>query len=250
MKKALALIPAAAAIAGTVMVTLAHSPAEVAGPKTSAADKPAVKEVQSADTDSLRYVSLTSADYAEVAGELGISVACIRAVVDIEAGNKGEGFNADHTPLINFDLTMFRQAARRRGVNLEKFKSSHAVVFAAPNIRKYGSQQAAQYARLRSAMTIDSIAAMEGTFWGMFQIGGFNWRQCGCPSVSEFVRLMSYSEREQLELFASFIKKAGMVTYLQKLQWAEFARRYNGPGYRRHSYDTRMAAAYRKYSAK
>jgi hypothetical protein len=222
----------------------------VAGPKTSAADKPAVKEVQSADTDSLRYVSLTSADYAEVAGELGISVACIRAVVDIEAGNKGEGFNADHTPLINFDLTMFRQAARRRGVNLEKFKSSHAVVFAAPNIRKYGSQQAAQYARLRSAMTIDSIAAMEGTFWGMFQIGGFNWRQCGCSSVSEFVRLMSYSEREQLELFAAFIKKAGMVSYLQKLQWAEFARRYNGPGYRRHSYDTRMAAAYRKYSAK
>jgi hypothetical protein len=248
MKKTLALIPAAAAIAGSVM--LVHSTGVFATPKTTTSPKQTVKEVQSTDGDSLRYVSLTAADYAEVAGELGISVACIRAVVDIEAGNKGEGFNADHTPLINFDLTMFRQAARRRGVNLEKYKSSHAVVFAAPNIRKYGSQQAAQYARLRSAMTIDSIAAMEGTFWGMFQIGGFNWRQCGCSSVGEFVRLMSYSEREQLELFAAFITKAGMVPYLKKLQWAEFARRYNGPGYRRHSYDTRMAAAYRKYSTK
>jgi hypothetical protein len=138
MKKTLALIPAAAVIAGSVM--LVHSSGVFATPKTTTLPKQTVKEVQSTDGDSLRYVSLTAADYAEVAGELGISVACIRAVVDIEAGNKGEGFNADHTPLINFDLTMFRQAARRRGVNLEKYKSSGVCRAQHPQIRLAASR--------------------------------------------------------------------------------------------------------------
>lgn len=198
--------------------------------------------------DSLRYRALTEADYKSVAEELDIPVACIKAVVDIEAGPQHEGFNSDNTPLINFDLTMFRQNARRKGINLNKYKATHSVVFAAPNVRKYGSRQAAQYARLDAAMTIDTVCALESTFWGMFQIGGFNWKICGCGSVREFVHLMSYSEREQLELFAAFLRARNLVPYLQRREWAKFALRYNGPGYKKMTYDTRMAAAYSKYS--
>ncbi len=207
-----------------------------------------VKMVAVEPNDSMRYLTLTADDYRDVADELKISVAAIRAVVDIEAGPGGRGFNPDHTPVINFDLTMFRQAARKRGININRFKSSHAVVFNAPDRRKYGSQQAAQYARLHSAMQIDTVAALEGTFWGMFQIGGFNWKICGCGSVREFIHLMSYSEREQLELFAAFLRARNLVPYLQKKEWAKFSLRYNGPGYKKHGYDTRMAAAYAKYS--
>lgn len=198
--------------------------------------------------DSLRYRTLTASDYEAVAGELDIPVACIRAVVDIEAGPKCEGFNPDNTPLINFDLTMFRQGARRRGINLNKYKASHAVVFAAPNVRKYGSRQAAQYARLDAAMTIDTVCALESTFWGMFQIGGFNWKICGCGSVREFVHRMSYSEREQLELFAAFLRARNLTSYLKNREWAKFSLRYNGAGYKKMGYDTRMAAAYARYS--
>lgn len=198
--------------------------------------------------DSLRYRTLTINDYAEVADELGISVACIRAVVDIEAGVKNKGFNADNTPLVNFDLTMFRQAAGRHGINLNKYKASHPVVFAPLNVKKYGSHQAAQYARLNSAMSIDTVCAMESTFWGMFQIGGFNWKLCGCGSVREFVHRVSYSEREQLELFADFIRARNLVGYLKNREWDKFSLRYNGPGYAKRGYDRRMAAAYAKYS--
>ncbi len=198
--------------------------------------------------DSLRYSCLTMADYDDVAEELGVSVACIRAVVDIEAGVKNKGFNPDSTPLINFDLTMFRQAARRHNINLDKYKASHPVVFAPLNIKKYGTRQAAQYARLNSAMSIDTVCALESTFWGMFQIGGFNWKLCGCGSVREFVHRVSYSEREQLELFASFLESRNLVGYLRNREWSKFALRYNGPGYARRGYDRRMAAAYAKYS--
>lgn len=224
-------------------VALGCTPAAAAGD-----DPDTLRIVRTQETDSLRYTTLTAADYDAVASELGIEVACIKAVVDIEAGPKHQGFNPDHTPIINFDLSMFRAAARRHGVNLNKYKKTHAVVFAPPNRKKYGSYQAAQYARLDAAMDIDTVCALEGTFWGMFQIGGFNWKLCGCSSVREFVSLMSYSERQQLELFAEFLKKCNLVRYLRDKQWAKFALRYNGPGYKRHSYDTRMRNAYIKYS--
>lgn len=204
--------------------------------------------VSHVEADSLRYRTLTMADYQAVARQLDVPVAAIRAVVSIEAGPQAEGFNPDNTPLINFDVTMFRKYAKIHKLDLSKYRSSHAVVFAAPNIRKYGSYQAAQYARLNAAMSIDTVCALESVFWGMFQIGGFNWKICGCGSVREFVHQMSYSERSQLELFAKFIKATHLDVYLRKRDWAGFSLRYNGPSYKKRGYDTKMAAAYAKYS--
>lgn len=199
-----------------------------------------------ADPD--RYSRLTDADYQSVADSLGVSVACIKAVVEIETGNKGQGFGPDSLPIINFDVSMFRKYAARRGIKPVRYHDSHAVVFNKPDVRSYGSMQAAQYARLRAAMSIDTVAALEGTFWGMFQIGGFNWRLCGCDSVQQFVERMAYSELAQLELFAAFVKSRRLDRFLARQDWAAFALRYNGPGFRKMNYDLRMAAAYRRYN--
>jgi hypothetical protein len=61
---------------------------------------------------------------------------------------------------------------------------------------------------------------------------------------------MSYSELEQLELFAALIVNCDMVQYLRTKNWAGFARRYNGASYARKGYHTRMANAYNKYKNK
>jgi hypothetical protein len=196
-----------------------------------------------------RHGALTEDDYREVAEELGVEVAAIKAVVEIEAGKAHQGFY-NGKPIINFDLSMFRSMASRNGINLSKYSKSHHEVFARPNIQKYGSQQAAQHARLASAMTIDSLTAIQGTFWGMFQIGGFNWKKCGASRPSEFVMLMSRSERDQLELFAEFIRSTGLLKHLSNKNWAAFARGYNGPSYASRRYHTRLAQAYAKYSKK
>ena len=190
---------------------------------------------------------LTDEDFREVAEELGVEVAAIKAVVEIEAGAKHEGFWANGKPIINFDLSMFRKFAARNKVNLSKYKKSHAVVFARPNRARYGSYQAAQQARFDAARTIDDKTAIQGTFWGMFQLGGFNWKTCGCKSPDEFVNLMSRSERDQLELFAEFVRETGMLPYLIVKNWAAFARRFNGPSYARRGYHTRLARAYAKH---
>lgn len=190
---------------------------------------------------------LTEEDFREVAEELGVEVAAIKAVVEIEAGKSHTGFWKEGKPLIYFDVTMFRRMAARNGVNLRKYTSSHSVAFSRPNAARYGSRLAAQQARLDAARKIHNLSAIQGTFWGMFQIGGFNWNKCGTGSAQEFVELMSRSERDQLELFANFITKAGMVDALRARNWRKFASAYNGPGYAGRGYHTRMAAAYARY---
>lgn len=185
---------------------------------------------------------LTEDDFRQVAEKLGVEPASIKAVVEIEAGPAHKGFSAPGKPLINFDLTMFRRFATKRGVNLSKYSGSHSVVFNSHQ----GSQDKANR-RLEAAKTINNYAAIEGTFWGMFQIGGFNWDKCGCESIDDFVMRMSRSERDQLDMFAEFIKNAGLLKYLRNKDWAAFARGYNGPSYARRNYHTRMASAYAKY---
>lgn len=193
---------------------------------------------------------LSDEDYEEVAKRLGVEPAAIKAVVDIEAGAAHKGFWTEGKPLINFDLSIYQKRAAKRNINLSRYRKSHAVIFNRPNTAKYGSQQAAQQARLDAAMTIDPISAIEGTFWGMFQIGGFNYKLCGTKSHEEFVRKMSKSERSQLDLFAELIINSGMLQSLKDKNWAAFARKYNGASYASRGYHTKLANAYARHSKK
>ncbi len=195
----------------------------------------------------LRHGRLTETDYIQVARENGLEVATIKAVVEVEAGAAGKGFWSEGKPLINFDLAIFRRFAARRGINLNRYKTGHAAVFERPDIKKHGEQQAAVQARLDAARTIDDGLAIESTFWGMFQIGGFNWQKCGAADIDEFVRLMSRSERDQLEMFVRFITNTGMIGHLKNKNWSAFAAMYNGPGYRARGYHTKLAKAYAKH---
>lgn len=191
---------------------------------------------------------LTEDDFAEVASQLGVEVASLKAVVEIETGRQHRGFWDEGKPIINFDLPVYRSMAKRRNIDLSKFTQTHPLIFARPDIRRFGSQQAAVQARLDQALEIDSISAIEGTFWGMFQIGGFNWRLCGTDSPSEFKALMSRSERDQLELFGEFVTRSGLLPSLKAKNWSAFARGYNGPSYAERGYHTRLARAYEKFS--
>lgn len=194
-----------------------------------------------------RHGPLTETDFEEVAAELGVEVAAVKAVVEIEAGREHKGFWTEGKPLINFDLTTYRKMAQRHGINLSKYSSSHPLIFNRPDTKRFGSQQAAQQARLDQALSIDTVSAIEGTFWGMFQIGGFNWRQSGTDSPQQFMELMQRSERDQLELFAEFITRTGLLPHLKSKNWAAFARGYNGPSYAARGYHTRLASAYAKH---
>jgi len=186
-----------------------------------------------------RYTHLTEKDFELVANELGVEIAAIKAVVSIEAGSQMKGFWAPGIPVINFDRTMYNRfrhsASSKKGATGEKVH---------PQLTGYARSE---WTQLINARKVNAQGANMGTFWGMFQIGGFNYKLCGCKTVDEFVRLMAYSELEQLELFAAFITNTGMLADLKAKNWKGFARKYNGPGYARRGYHTKMAAAYAKF---
>lgn len=187
-----------------------------------------------------RYTKLSDEDFRIVAEELGLEVAVIKAVVVIEAGKEMKGFFAPGVPVINFDPTMYRQvaskAADKSGAVGEKVPSG---------LKGYALKE---YTQLINARRKNAQGALMGTFWGMFQIGGFNYKLCGCSSVNEFVRIMAESEFSQLELFAKFITNAGMLNDLKNKNWSAFSRKYNGPSYARRGYHTKMANAYARFS--
>ncbi|MDE7438211.1 MAG: N-acetylmuramidase family protein [Muribaculaceae bacterium] len=186
-----------------------------------------------------RYTKLTDEDFAIVADELGVEIAAIKAVVLIEAGVNMKGFWAPGVPVINFDRTVYNrvrsQAPNKAGAKGEKVPSG---------LTGYALRE---WTQLINARKVNAQGANMGTFWGMFQIGGFNYKKCGCETVDEMVKLMSESEFSQLEVFAHFIKNAGMLEDLKNKNWAQFARKYNGASYAKRGYHTRMAKAYAKF---
>ena len=188
---------------------------------------------------STRYTHLTEEDFRLVAEEIGVEVAAMKAVVAIEAGSQMKGFWAPGVPVINFDRAMYNKfrhsAPSKAGAKGETVPAG---------LTGYARSE---WTQLINARKSNAQGANMGTFWGMFQIGGFNYKLCGCSTVDEFVRLMAYSELEQLELFAAFIKNTGMLKDLQNKNWSAFARKYNGPSYARRGYHTKMANAYAKF---
>lgn len=199
-----------------------------------------VIEAEQTDSDLKKYTTLTEEDYDQVAKELGVEVAVIKTIVKIEAGSNLTGFWAPGVPVANYSQKLYnRYAKKHKGRKIKDGKVP-------AGLKGYALRE---WTQLVNARKKNADAADMATYWGMFQIGGANYKLCGCESVEEMVEKMSESEHAQIELFATFIKNAGMVESLRKKDWKTFARKYNGPSYARRGYHTRMAKEYAKFSA-
>ena len=196
-----------------------------------------LSEMPEAD-EKVRYDTLTEEDFQIVADELGVEVAAIKAVVKIEAGPKLQGFWAPGVPVANYVQSLFNKyKSKTKGRKIKDAKVPSGLTGYALK----------EWTALTNARKINADAADMGTYWGMFQIGGFNYKLCGCRSVEEMVEKVCESEFSQLEMFAIFIRNAGMLEALQKKDWTAFARKYNGPSYAKRGYHTRMAKEYANY---
>lgn len=185
---------------------------------------------------------LTENDFRKIAEELDVEVSAIKAIIEVEAGKSLSGLTSDGKPVVNYSAKTFLKKAAKKGVNLLKARKEHPKAFASPS-----RDMSENYIRLSEAMAVDTAAAVESTFWGMFQIGGFNYRKCGVETHSEFARRMGESEHEQLELFATFLRNCGMVEAIRQKNWRKFASMYNGPSYAKRGYHKKLADAYARY---
>lgn len=171
---------------------------------------------------------------------LGLEPCLITAVVQVES--RGTGFLPDGRPVILFEGHVFWRELQKRGINPHLLKMPD-VLHQKPDRSKYkgGAQE---HERLHMAALVNKEAALCSASWGLFQIMGFNFRECGFASVTDFVEAQRTGEAEQLESFCCFLRSQGLVGVLAAHDWEGFARRYNGPGFRANRYDEKLRHAY------
>lgn len=206
------------------------------GPKTAAA-------LAGSDTSRM----LKESDLIRAAESLGLPLATIKAINEVESN--GTGYLKDGRPKILFERHVFYKQLLAQGID----PLPHAARMPGIVNKSRGGYAggAAEYSRLAVASEISVQAAQASTSWGAFQIMGFHWKALGYASVSEFVACMNNSEGDQLDAFMRFIKlDPALVKALARNKWTDFARRYNGPAYAENLYDVKLARAYERYTEK
>lgn len=102
------------------------------------------------------------------------------------------------------------------------------------------------YPIFERARQFDREAACRSVSMGIGQVLGENYLRCGYRSAVEMYDRLSESEDEQLMAMARFIKSRGLDDELRERKWVRFASVYNGPGYAKNKYHTKLAAAYQR----
>lgn len=184
-------------------------------------------------------------DILEVAIDLGVPYAAFRAVIEIEAA--GNGFDQAGRPKALFERHIFFRQLRDKP-DLQAQAVEAKLAYAVWRTLPYPKGSDAVYEEITRACDIDQTAALMSTSWGLGQIMGSNYKLAGCDSVQTMVAEAAESELNQLFQMAHFIKSAGLRDELERLDWAGFARGYNGPGYAANKYDTKLAAKYEMFA--
>lgn len=195
-----------------------------------------LRTLRRANNDPLRR-----ADFEAVAARLGCEWEAAAAVAEVESGRLG-AFNPDGTPVILFERHKFSRKTNRA------YDGSHPSI-SNPNSGGYPRTQAERWAQLELAFSLDPEAALQSASYGRFQVLGENFANIGAANAHEYVAKMARSERDQLEVFEGYITANGLADELRDKRWADFARRYNGPGYAENQYDVKMAEAYARIKA-
>lgn len=196
------------------------------------------------------------------ASDLGISLARLNAVIEVESGGTGmqDGPDGRPRPIILFEPHIFYQQLEKRKIDpfkytlqtvkgkIEKNPQYADVLYRKWGSKPYPSGQGARWAQLEKATSIDREAALSSASYGLFQICGFNYFACGCKSLQIFVNRMYKGEDEQLELFEQYIITKKAIHHALKIgDFATFARLYNGPLYKKHDYDGQLKRAEIKF---
>lgn len=183
---------------------------------------------------------LDDVDLPRIGHQIGVGEDELHAFMDVEAA--GSGFDAQGRPKMLFEPHVFYR-------NLTGAKRDRAVreglAYAKWGTKPYPKDS---YPRLKKAMLIDETAALKSASWGLTQILGENFSMVGYETVQAMVAAFMEDEENHLDAMVKFLIAAGIDDDLRAHRWEIVARVYNGPGYAKHNYHGRMAAAYAKWT--
>lgn len=195
--------------------------------------------------DNYQQTNVTDQEINDLAAKLSCEPAAIMAVREIESGGRSP-FTNSHRPKALHEGHIFWKYLKQFGQKPELIVGCQDILYPSWT-KKYYLTGDQEYDRIKKAFQVSPEAAMMSSSLGMFQIMGFNYKASGCQNVGEFWAKSVRSELSQLDMFAQFITNQGSLKYLRNLDWANFARLYNGPGYSSNQYDIKLQRAYFKY---
>jgi hypothetical protein len=183
---------------------------------------------------------LDDLDLPKLGATIGVGEDEIHAFLDVET--LGHGFDSAGRPVILFEPHVFYRnlagAARAKAV-------AQGLAYSKWGEKPYPKDS---YPRLKAACAIDETAALKSASWGLGQVLGENYEAAGFLTVRAMVEAMMADEENQLLAAVNFIKANHIDDNLRAHDWAGFAKGYNGAGYKKNAYDTKLADAFRKWS--
>lgn len=187
---------------------------------------------------------LQPGDFEKAARSLGVEVASLRAVAEVES--RGSGFLVDGRPIILYERHIMFKLMMAHDPAAATFErtTQPELVNIVPGGYKGGL---VEWERLADAIAINRECALQSASWGLFQLMGFHWQRLGFKSVQAFVNAMYAGEPQQLDAFCRFIcTDSNLHKALVSRDWLSFARGYNGKA--QQGYDVKIANAYAKHS--
>lgn len=183
---------------------------------------------------------LDDIDLPKIGHRIGVGEDELHAFMDVEAA--GSGFDSQGRPKMLFEPHVFYRNLsgdnRREAVRL-------GLAYAKWGAKPYPKDS---YPRLLAAMRIDETAALKAASWGLGQILGENYKIVGYGSPQAMVEAFMADEENHLAAIVEFLRATKIADDLEAHRWDVVASVYNGPGYKKHNYHGRMAAAYAKWA--
>jgi hypothetical protein len=192
------------------------------------------------------FSTATIKEIESVARAQGIEPAALLAIAEVESGGRAfANVGGGKEPLIRFEGHYFDRlvADGKRGEARSKGLASPTM-----GAVKNPASQSARWRLLDEAMAIDRKAALQSVSWGIGQVMGSHWKSLGYGSVESLVDEARSGVAGQVRLMLRFLEKNGLIGVVEARDWSAFARAYNGPRYKVHRYDSRIAAAYARHA--
>lgn len=182
-----------------------------------------------------------------LAREDGLHPATYLAVVEVESA--GRPFLDNNAPIFLFERHVFfktlsgaeRQLAVNAGLAHKGWRRKTQYVDQRTDTQKL--------VLIDRARALNTEAANQACSWGVGQVMGSNAKDLGYDSATAMVEAFATIEG-QVEGMVRFCRTNKLLGALKRQDWGTFALRYNGQGYRRNGYDTKLRAAFARWAAK
>lgn len=198
---------------------------------------PATRAAIKAAFTNKKAPAVTDAEIVAFAERLECSVKQIKAVATVESS--GGGFRNDGLPKILFERHYFHRLTQGR--------FGHSA-WSNPSAGGYSEMDS--WEKLVHAACLDPLAALASASWGKFQVMGAHAEKLGWENSLAMSFSMTKSEAAHYEALVRYVWTFKLTEAIRRLSTnpadnEAFARGYNGPGFHKFDYHTKLARAMR-----